>query len=267
VYVHSLREYQDFDLNQKGATGTGMGTGVGARFLPQWGQIIAQDPTGKAKYAAMYVRMEKKFSRHFTYLVSYTLSTCKDSDPTAPMFNLNNPSLNYGYCQTDRRHAVVSSGTYQLPWGFMVSAVWTFRTSLPFNNLESSSNYDGTSLLIPGTVRDQGNRGLNINLVNAYRATLNLAPVSASQIESSRLNEVDFRVAKQFFVKEQRNLEVSAQIFNIFNTKNLLGSYTSTTSSSLNSSGQIANAASNQFGEILSAQPGAQAELAAKFSW
>jgi hypothetical protein len=47
--------------------------------------------------------------------------------------------------------------------------------------------------------------------VNAYRATLGLAPVLASQIDSIRFNSFDLKLSRAFFVREQSRLEVIGQ--------------------------------------------------------
>lgn len=250
VYVHSLRDYRGVDVNFNPANPR-------QRPMPQWGQITILEPISKADYRAMYVRLEKNYSHHYQYLVSYTLADCNDNNPAGTVTDLTNPNLDWGPCNIDRRNALVASGSFQLPWQFIVGAIWTWRSSLPFSAF-SNTFIDGARQYVPGTTRDQGNRGLNLNAVNSYRATLGLAPIPSSQIDSSRLNDVDLRVSKEFFVKGERRLEVACQVFNIFNTNNLLAPFTS---------GQVTSAASNSFGRILTAQPGTQAELSAKFSF
>jgi hypothetical protein len=55
-----------------------------------------------------------------------------------------------------------------------------------------------------------------------------------------------------------RTLHLVAQIFNVFNTKNLLAPFTSP---------QVTNALSDSFGRILTARPGTQGELAVRLIW
>jgi hypothetical protein len=249
VYVHSLRDYRSVDVNYDPATGK--------RILPNWGQILILEPISKAKYGAMYVRFEKAYSHHYQYLISYTLSECKDNNPAGRVTNLANPSLDWGPCNIDRRHALVASGSVALPFGVQVGAIWTYRSSLPFNAL-SNIVIDGVTQYVPGTRRNQGNRDLNLAAVNAYRATLGLPPISPSQIDSSRLNQLDLRVSKGIFVKNERKLEVACQVFNLLNATNLLAPFTS---------GQVTSAASSSFGRILTARPGTQAELSVRFTF
>ena len=67
-----------------------------------------------------------------------------------------------------------------------------------------------------------GMSDLNLDLVNAYRATLGLAALSASSFDSSRFNSFDILASRPIFVKDQRRLELGIQVFNLFGTQNLV---------------------------------------------
>lgn len=248
VYVHSLRDYRSVDVNYDPATGT--------RPLTSWGQIHILEPISKANYRAMYVRLEKT-SRRYQYLLSYSLSDCKDNNPAGTVTDLSNPNLDWGPCNIDRRNVLVASGSFRLPMQIIVGAIWTLRSSLPFNAY-SNTYIDGARQYVPGTTRNEGNRDLKLSAVNTYRGTLGLSPISAGQIDSSRFNDVDIRVSKAIILKGERQLQFACQVFNLFDTTNLLAPFTS---------GQVTSAASSSFGRILTAKPGTQAELSAKFTF
>ena len=110
-----------------------------------------------------------------------------------------------------------------LPWDINVGALWSYRTELPWSaGAGRDLNGDGfTSDLVPGTTRNSGSRDLNLDAVNVYRASLNLAPIDASTIDSSRINIMDIRVSKRIRFGGDRRLELIAQAFNLFNTENL----------------------------------------------
>jgi hypothetical protein len=119
-------------------------------------------------------------------------------------------------------------------------------------------NGDGFNTdLVPGVTRNSGSRDLNLADVNAWRASRTLAAIPESQVESSRINLVDLRVSKSVRLSGQR-LELMAQAFNLFNTRNLQAQY---------GGGRQGNALSASFGRILSARPARQVELAAKIAW
>jgi hypothetical protein len=117
------------------------------------------------------------------------------------------------------------------------------RSSQPYNAYSGVFDADGTSQYVPGTSRNQGNRGLNLSLIG----------VPASQIQSSKYNDFDLRVSKTVFTREQKSLEVIGQAFNLFGHLNLLAA------------NQVTNATSKTFGEITNASNAQEGELAAIF--
>ena len=77
------------------------------------------------------------------------------------------------------------------------------------------------------------------------------------QIQSTRLNQFDIRVSKTFSLRESVRLQVIGQVFDLFGTNNLGGVGTS----------QVTNALSSSFGEVLTAMPRQQAELALRLTF
>jgi hypothetical protein len=124
---------------------------------------------------------------------------------------------------------------------------------LPFSAITSITNANGTAQYVAGSSRNQGNRNLNVDAVNAYRATSNLAAITSASIRSNNYNSLDVHLSKAFFRRENRYLEVIGQCFNVLGHQNLLAS------------AYINNAASASFGNITAASNLQQAELAARF--
>ena len=251
AYSRSLRDYRTVDLNYPVN---------GVRPFPQFARILDHAPIGHAKYKALYVRAEKRFARRYQFLVSYTLSSNQDDSPEAQVTNPANYNLDWGPAGADRRHALVASGSAQLPWKFTLGAVWQLRSSLPFSSLSNTLDVDGIRQYVPGTTRNQGNRDLNIDLVNAYRATLGLAPLSASNFDSSRFNSFDVLLSRPVWVREHRRLELAVQVFNLFGTQNL-----GVPAGQQIAGGNGTNATSASFGKILGAFNLQQGELSARF--
>jgi hypothetical protein len=205
----------------------------------------------------MYVRAEKRFARRYQFLVSYTLASNRDDNPQAQVTNQNNYNLDWGPANIDRRHALIASGSADLPWKFTVGAIWQIRSSLPFS-VFSTVQVDGITQYVPGLTRDMGNRdnGAVLAAVNAYRASLAspLPPLPASQIDSSRFNTFDLVISRPIYVREHRRIELKGQAFNLFGVTNLTGG-TTTSASSVN------------FGKILGASNLQQAELAVRIAF
>jgi hypothetical protein len=238
------------------------------RPLPAWGQIIQYQPIGWNKYKAMLVRFEKRLSHKYQYQVSYTLSKQNNNAGSPDLVGIGiggvvtdyyNPGLDIGPSNADRRHEIVVSGLGQLPGQIVVGAIWNLRTSYPFSAKAGVDfNGDGANTdYVPGTTKNMGNRNTAAMLaaVNAYRATLRLAPIQASQIDSSLFSRLDLRVSKAFRLGETRRVELIGQVFNILGRDNLGGASTF----------YQTNARSDAFGRIQAAQPRQQGELAARF--
>ena len=92
---------------------------------------------------------------------------------TAQITDILNPGLDQGPADVDRRHALVASGAFLLPDDVTLGAVWALRSSMPFSALAGRDlNGDGSNTdYVPGTTRNQGNRDLDLALVNAWRAS------------------------------------------------------------------------------------------------
>ncbi len=251
VYVHTLRDWRSFDLNYPNA--------AGVRPNPAFARILDHEPISQYEYKGMYIRAEKRFAKRYQFLVSYSLASNRDDSPQSQVTNQNNYNLDWGAAGIDRRNSLVAGGFVQLPWKVTAGAFWQVRSALPFSATAPTMIIDGITQYVPGTTRDEGNRnnGALIVAVNAYRATLNLAPITASQIQSSRYDSFDLKLSRSFFVHEQRRLEAIGQAFNLFGVTNL--------GADANHTINTGAANSPSFGQILAAGNLQQAELAVRF--
>ena len=253
VYNNTQGDYKILDVNARNPA-------TGVRPDPTYTRIDQVRPDAEVRYTALYVKLEKRYSQNYQYTLSYTFT---DADDNAPMARYLDPfdfSPNWGPSNGERRHAIVASGSILLPWDINVGALWSYRTELPWSaGAGRDLNGDGfTSDLVPGTTRNSGSRELNLDAVNVYRASLNLAPIDASTIDSSRINIMDIRVSKRIRFGGDRRLELIAQAFNLFNTENLQAQF---------GTGRNTNATSAIFGQITSARPQRQVELALRLHW
>ncbi|MSO30323.1 MAG: hypothetical protein EXQ48_05175 [Acidobacteria bacterium] len=212
--------------------------------------------------------------QHYQLLVSYTLAKGEGNIPftgnNGRVTDSQNPRLDWGPTASDRRHVLVASGSYLLPAGVQVGAVWTVRSSMPFNAVAGADlNGDGVvSDFVPGTTRAMGNRdnAAMLTAVNTYRATLNLAPISSSHIDSNDYNAVDMRVNKSFSLGGSRKVELIAQVFNLLGRDNLPASGGVGGQAGV-APGWVLNVRSDSFGRINQAYNRQQAELAVRMGW
>lgn len=246
VYMHTLHDWRNFDQNYPNA--------AGVRPLTAWARILDHESISQSKYRGMYVRFDKRWAQRYQFLVSYTLSSARDDNPQGSITTPSNYNLDWGPANIDRRHSLVASGSVLLPGKITLGAIWQLRSSLPFSALSALLDADGNRQYVPGTTRNQGNRNLDLTIVNAYRATLKLAPVTSSSIDSSRYDNLDLRVSRPILSREHLKIDAIAQIFNLFGVTNLTG-------------GNINRADSATFGKILGASNLQQAELAVQIKF
>ena len=231
------------------------------RPIAGWGNIVQLRSAGFHDYRAMLVRLDKRFANRHQYMLSYTLAKETNEGPTGTITDFYNPGLDRGPGSGDRRHSFVASGSVVLPYEISLGGVWTLRSTMPFSARAGIDlNADGAAGTdyVPGTTRNQGNRGDNstfLAAVNAWRAQNGRAPIPGSQLDANGYNRFDLRASKAVDLGTRR-VEFIAQVFNLFGTDNLgiAGTWQE-------------NALSNSFGRILEVQPRQQAELAVRFTF
>ena len=236
---------------------------TGVRPRPTWGNINEYRSGGESDYRAMYLRLDKRLSNRYQYLVSYTFAHDKDRDAgQATVVDFYHPEYDQGWGTQDRRHTLVASGAMLLPMDFTVGAVWSYRSTRPFSAVAGTDvNRDGAVTdYVPGTTRNVFNRGDNaqdLALVNAWRAQNGRAPIPESQLMTDVFKQVDVRVSKQVRIGGDRRAEFIAQVFNLFGTDNF----------GVGATPWQMNTLSNSFGTINTVYPRQQAELAVRFVW
>lgn len=257
VYIKSDKFNAGNQINERPFPG-------GPLPYPQWGRINQIQAIGWQDYRALLMRLQKRLSNNHQYTVSYTLGRVVDNSfggtSTGNINNVYKPELDEGYGIADRRHGLVASGATVVPGDITLGLVWTLRTSRPFTasagvDLDGNRNND----YVPGTKKGDGGRmdiGEFLGLVNAFRATRNMAAIQESQIDSDKYNRMDVRVSKAFDLGIPR-VEVIGQVFNLFGSVNRGGIGV----------GRQTNALSNAFGQILGVQPRQQGELALRVTW
>jgi outer membrane receptor protein involved in Fe transport len=233
------------------------------RPLANWGNVTQLTANGWSNYRALYVRLDKRMSNRYMYLVSYTRDWTKNN-VASPVADYYHPDLDTG--PDGRKHTVVASGTARLPLDLTLGAVWTVRSALPYSALAGVDlNGDGVSNndYVPGTTRNQAGRddaatAQVLQKVNEWRAVRNLSPIPASQLQSSNFNRFDIRVSRSINLGGARSVDLVAQVFNVFGRDNLVGG---------TGGGAVNTATSNAFGKYTIAAPRQDAEVGISFKF
>src|SRR5262249_1301698 len=170
-----------------------------------YARVIFWQPTADNTYKAFLLKVEKRMSRHYQALVSYTLSKADDNTFVSSLGD------HYGYTKVnrpgtaDRRHRLVVSGILALPFDSQVSAIGDFRSALPFGPVTSALDLNNDTLtgtattnsdLPAGVMPMSGCRSLNLDAINSFRSARGLTPVT--DVECPGFSNIDLRFSKFF---------------------------------------------------------------------
>lgn len=199
--------------------------------------------SGREDYKGLLVKLERRFTNRYQFTASYAYSRTRGFDYN---LDLNNPFALSGFGDADRPHIFSFSGVAELPKGFRAGLIMGFESGAPMSvkipgvtALTSDLNGDGTSNdLLPGTSFNTVNRDISRSdlrrLVDQYNAQFagkpaprgvgNVFPtlVLPSNFDlGDSFQSTEVRVSKEFnIVAERLKLELSGEVFNLFNVSN-----------------------------------------------
>jgi len=197
-------------------------------------RVVNLESSVKTKYDGLLLSFEKRFSNRFGIRGAYTLSKSFNyaNDDQIPFSNgpidSNNLQLEYGPAPNDQRHRVSFAGSFELPYGFMTSAIMTLASGVPMDILMPDA-----SSRVPLLQRNAGGRLFkNASELNTFIASVNAAggvngdllPLAPSNTRfNDSFSSLDVRLTKVFKFGERFRLEPLVEVFNVFNTTNILG--------------------------------------------
>jgi hypothetical protein len=216
------------------------------------GGMFFDTTIGRARYAGLLVRVEKRLAGRAQFLASYALGSYVGTNGTgtgtteAPggrVFGFNNDDWfeNYGTLPTDLRHMLNVSGIVELPWRLQLAFKVSANSRPPFAAYIGNMDFNGDGTLndlLPGTRVNQFGRSLGEDdlerLVAAYNeqwadrpTSGGLAPrvtLPASYAFNDSFFTQDVRMTRTFTPGAGRvRLLLLVEVFNLFNTANLVG--------------------------------------------
>ncbi len=254
------------------------------RINPNFGMIGEIEPWAHASYHAVQFQANKALSHGLQFQVNYTNSRCYDDGSGAyavdggggvsplPPYPL---SRNNGNCSFDRRNNFSTNLVYMLPFhghrlteGWQIANLFSFHTGLPFTVVcgfdclglgeQNSANYvnvnSGVNL---DNVVQKGN-------INHYFNTsdFNLQPLGTLGNENRfsfygpSLADDDLAIVKNTKIRENINVQIRAEAFNLFNHPNFSNPSTSLYTG-INAQGvAVANPNAGKITSTISAQGG-----------
>jgi hypothetical protein len=198
--------------------------------------VVNLESSAKTNYDALLVEMERRYAGRFGVRASYTLSKAMNyaNDDQIPFGNgpldPTNLAREYGPAPNDQRHRLVISGVVDLGAKFQLAGLWKIASGVPMDILMPDAQSR-----IPLLSRNAGGRVFTSasELNNFIRATNAaggidgqlLPAVSDTARFNDSFNALDLRLSRGFTVGAVR-VEALAEVFNLFNTVNILGTST-----------------------------------------
>ena len=213
-----------------------IGRTVGDVFNPVVGgpdRVVNIESSARTEYDALMLEMERGFRGH-RVRAAYTLSKAMNyaNDDQIPFLNgpIDPTDLDreFGPAPIDRRHRFVASGQAQLPAAVMLSALFTVSSGVPMDIMMPDAQ-----TRIPTIQRNAGGRQFtSASELNAFIADTNAAGgidgvllplVSDTARFNDTFSSLDLRVSRPFAVGQTIRIEPMLEVFNLFNTTNILG--------------------------------------------
>jgi outer membrane receptor protein involved in Fe transport len=214
-----------------------LGRDLGAVFNPLTGgldRVVNLESSGKTKYDALNLTVEKRLSGKWNLLANYTLSKSFNyaNSDQLPFFqgmaDPNNSRLEYGPSSFDRRRRFSMSGQYEFPFDIRAAAIWTMATGAPMDILLPDA-----SARLPLLQRNAGGRLFRTaDELNRFITSLNSAggvngaplPLAGADARfNDGFQNFDLRLTKKFSLRGDSGLELGGEFFNLFNVTNVLG--------------------------------------------
>jgi hypothetical protein len=199
------------------------------RPYPQFSSVTLINSLTDSTYDALQTQLRRRF-KGSTWQVSYTFAKSISNNTndnasfnTDPWNTLGNDDR--GLDENDRRHALSVSVIAPLPWQIQLATIVSLRSGNPWDITAGADlDRDGNNQDRPaGLVKNSGGMASDANLaiINAFRQTRNLAPITMEQLtRTSSDRVVDMRATKQFSIGAAGRIAVFLEAYNLFNTVN-----------------------------------------------
>jgi hypothetical protein len=216
------------------------------------GTVNTIEPTGYSWYHSLQTRLEKRFSRGYTFQLSYTWSRSMEA---MEFLNGVDTAPYESVASLDRPHRLVASAIWEIPigrgrsfgsslpkavdffvGGWQLNGVMQKQSGPPlgFGDVWTLFTGDTSNIKLPKDQRSVNkwfntDAGFNKNNAQALASNLRVSPLRFSNIRADGQSRWDFSAIKTFKVTEQVNTQFRAECLNAWNHPNLTGPNTTPT--------------------------------------
>jgi hypothetical protein len=202
------------------------------RPYPQFGSITVEQSNGYSWYHSLQTRVEKRFSRGYTFQLSHTWSKLM----TATEYrNATDPTPSEGVGDFDRPQRFAASGLWEIPVGRRAPrALRLFARDWQLGgvaSIQSGAPLALGNVLFLGDVRDiplaAGQRsadrwfnidaGFNRQSSQQLAANVRTFPLRLNGLRGDVLSRWDFSLIRNFALRERLSFQLRAEVFNAWN--------------------------------------------------
>jgi hypothetical protein len=213
-----------------------IGRTVGEVFNPVVGgpdRVVNLESSARTKYDGLLLSIDQRVGTA-RLNVGYTLSKSFNyaNDDQVPFqsgpIDPNDLAREEGPTPNDRRHRLTMTAQVQAPFGIQLAGIWTQSSGVPMDILMPDSQSR-----VPVWQRNAGGRQFtNASELNTAITQLNasggikgvpLPLVSEGATFNDSFSAVDIRVSRRFAINQRIRIEPMAELFNVLNTTNILG--------------------------------------------
>ncbi len=223
------------------------------RPFPQFSGVTFNDPVGYSWYHSLQTRLEKRFSRGYTFQLSYTWSKTMEA---MEFLNATDPVPYRSISSLDRTHRLVTSGIWELPFGrgrhfgttmprpldffaggWQLNGVVQRQSGPPigFGDVWTLFNGNPDNVKLSKDQRSvdrwfNTDAGFNKNNQQQLGSNIRVSPLRFSGIRGDGQARWDFSAIKNFRMTEKARMQFRAEVLNAWNHPNLSTPNTSPTS-------------------------------------
>jgi hypothetical protein len=225
-YVHSYGNHQvgskDRNLPLMGPI-----TAVNPRPVPNFSQVVMVENYTTSWYDAVEIQLRTYVGSTHSLQASYTLSRSylDGVDFFLTTRGTQRTPNERGYNPTDQRHNLAVAATVTLPGDVQIAGILKLVSGSPIK-VQSGRDLDGDSTITgdlpPGIPMTVGRERVEESLaaINAFRASLRLAPIDRRLLALDPHRALDMRIAKSLRLRRGQRLELLVEAFNITNHVN-----------------------------------------------
>jgi Carboxypeptidase regulatory-like domain/TonB dependent receptor len=184
---------------------------------------------GKSEYDALIIGLRHRLTKGVDFTVGYTLArslssigTAVDQLNTANIQDPNNPfdaPVQFGpTTDTDARHRINLSASFEFPMGFRVAPVYLWRSALPVGIT------DGRDLNLDGDATEIPTKAFAVDSFNADTGVTTIKEIGTCETvncgRGMSQQQMNIRVSKVFNLGSRMRAEAIGELFNVFNSIN-----------------------------------------------